>query len=347
MYVKRSLCCLFGVLFLTSVTGCVQFERISPAIETGDNPHVATQNKNIRHYEKNLSPIVLERVPYRDSKYYDAYRLSTPSSGTNEQPGNVVSGEYLASRGLARKKLVIIVPIYGSSSIPPENLAMHLTVWNGDADTNVLLLHGTDDLFNWNEMAHSATLQEFLDEVDASARRITTTITDVRRLIDWAETRPEIDPKRIGIAGLSISAMIGSMVMGTDPRVAAGVFAMGGGNWQDIFVHCTSEDVATAREHVMRSFGLAPEELRIMLEQRLRAVNPMHVIGHVNTARVLIVDSLYDDFIPRSTQDALWRALGKPERITLKYAHKEAFLRSIIGLHFTERVSATFFKEKL
>lgn len=329
------------------MAGCVSFERTGlPASAGLARPAPAELPAEYR-YEKRPAIPVLTRTPARDSERYKAYALVLPSLGENGQPGNLVTGEYLASTSKGKKKLVIIVPIYGSSSIPSENLALHLTAWNSRADTNVLVLRGEGDLFDWERMANAATAEEFLREIDASARRVATAVNDIRRLIDWAETRLEIDPRRIGIAGFSISATIGSIVMGVDARVAAGAFVMGGGNLHQVFARGISSDVVAAREHVMRAFGWAPDEIEARLEPRLRAVNPVHFAGAIDPARVLAVDSLYDDFIPRTAQDDLWQAMGRPERVSMKYAHKRSFIMSFVGFHFVDRLASKFFKEKL
>jgi len=252
--VERHVRFFLAVLSLTGAAGCVSFERTGsvasaelarPALAEPRRQGVGTPTKASElpaeyRYEKRPVAMTLVRTPARDSERYESYAFAFPSLGENGQPGNFVTGEYLASTAKGRKKLVIIVPIYGSSPIPPENLALHLAVWNWRADTNVLILRGEGDLFDWERMARSATAGEFFREIDASARRIATTVNDIRRLIDWAETRPEIDPKRIGIAGFSISATIGSIVMGVDARVVAGAFVMGGGNLHEVFARCVS-----------------------------------------------------------------------------------------------------------
>ena len=336
-----------AVLSLTGAAGCVSFERTGSAASAElARPALAELPAEYR-YEKRPVALTLVRTPARNSERYESYAFALPSLGENGQPGNLVTGEYLASTAKGRKKLVIVVPIYGSSPIPPENLALHLAVWNWRADTNVLILRGEGDLFDWERMARSATAGEFFREIDASARRIATTVNDIRRLIDWAETRPEIDPKRIGIAGFSISATIGSIVMGVDARVVAGAFVMGGGNLHEVFARCVSPDVVAAREHAMRVFGWTPDDIEARLEPRLRAVNPVHFAGAIDPSRVLLVDSLYDDFIPRTAQDDLWQAMGRPERVSMKYAHKRSFLMSFLGFHFADRLVAEFFRKKL
>ncbi|HVW21299.1 MAG TPA: dienelactone hydrolase family protein [Opitutaceae bacterium] len=46
-------------------------------------------------------------------------------------------------------------------------------------------------------------------------------VWDVMRLIDWLETRPEVDPRRIGLTGFSKGGIEAYLAAAVDPRVAA------------------------------------------------------------------------------------------------------------------------------
>ena len=55
-------------------------------------------------------------------------------------------------------------------------------------------------------------------------------VTDVRQIIDWAGQNGKTDMSLITVIGLSLGAFVGSMAMGVDRRVKAGVFVVHGGN---------------------------------------------------------------------------------------------------------------------
>ena len=57
------------------------------------------------------------------------------------------------------------------------------------------------------------------------------TVIDVRRGLDYLDTRPDIAPRRIGLIGLSLGAIIGTVSAGVDPRIQAAVLVSGGGDW--------------------------------------------------------------------------------------------------------------------
>jgi dienelactone hydrolase len=54
-------------------------------------------------------------------------------------------------------------------------------------------------------------------------------IVDLRRSIDLLESRPDVDPNRIGFMGLSFGAMQGAILSGADPRIKAVALESGRG----------------------------------------------------------------------------------------------------------------------
>jgi dienelactone hydrolase len=51
---------------------------------------------------------------------------------------------------------------------------------------------------------------------------------DIRRTIDYLETRPDVDQSRIAFYGLSLGAQLGPLFLAIEPRFRAGVFFSGG-----------------------------------------------------------------------------------------------------------------------
>jgi dienelactone hydrolase len=67
---------------------------------------------------------------------------------------------------------------------------------------------------------------------DPSSRQFTDLnikiIKDLRRSIDYLESRPEIDPQKIAYAGFSFGALLGPILTATDDRVGACILQSGG-----------------------------------------------------------------------------------------------------------------------
>lgn len=56
------------------------------------------------------------------------------------------------------------------------------------------------------------------------------TINDTRRLIDYLQTDPDIDPERIYLVGASYGAITGCTVVAKEDRIKAAIMVVGGGN---------------------------------------------------------------------------------------------------------------------
>lgn len=74
--------------------------------------------------------------------------------------------------------------------------------------------------------------EESLEGEDPKLINITMrqSVADNQRVLDWIETRPEFDPKRIGVNGTSMGAIKGSLLMACDPRVRAASLCLVGGD---------------------------------------------------------------------------------------------------------------------
>ena len=53
------------------------------------------------------------------------------------------------------------------------------------------------------------------------------TVLDVMRLVDYLETRPDVDPLRIGLGGFSKGGIETYLAAAIDPRIAAAVAGHG------------------------------------------------------------------------------------------------------------------------
>jgi hypothetical protein len=75
---------------------------------------------------------------------------------------------------------------------------------------------------------HVPEAEMLTPDVPRFVANIRQTILDGRRGLDWLQTRPEVDPNRMGVAGISLGAMLATLFTGVDSRAPV-VLALDGG----------------------------------------------------------------------------------------------------------------------
>jgi len=145
------------------------------------------------------------------------------------------------------------------------------------------------------------------------------TIIDIRCLIDWLESRDEIDRERIGIMGISLGAIIANLAMGIDDRIKVGVSILGGGNYPKL---------------LWRSFLTIPLKIKMilhginpkMISQNLDIIDPITFSYRNRPRNVFMINGRLDLIIPPSCSRDLWEALGKPKIKWLWSGHYSVLL---------------------
>src|SRR5207302_7044524 len=92
------------------------------------------------------------------------------------------------------------------------------------------------------------TIEIFGRNVYSSRDMIVQTVVDLRRGIDYLQTRSDIDPARIGYVGFSMGGILGSVVAGVDTRIQAPVLALAGGDFARIASASALPSAKKARE---------------------------------------------------------------------------------------------------
>lgn len=252
------------------------------------------------------------------------------------------TGRYYRHRLGGRRALVLVLPIWGRSAYPSAITARRLTRYG---EANVLVLDGTEPLFDWEAIAEAPDAEALRAAAEEAAAGFAGAVTDVRSVVDWARSREEIDPRRLGVVGFSMSAIVAATAMGVEPRIGRGAFVMGGGDLARIFATCPKRP-GRIRERFLARAGWSAERFRRELEPILAPVDPLRYAGAVDPAGVLFIDAGADRCMPPASREALWEALGRPERLTIQSGHRRSFLAMTFldNFHATKRI-ARFFRE--
>ena len=114
---------------------------------------------------------------------------------------------------------------------------------------------------------------------------------DYSRAVDYLVTRPEVDPQRVGYAGVSWGAITGVTFVAHDPRIKAMASIVGGGNF-----------MGTIADKV----EMPPEVVELA-----KSFDPVYHVSLIAPRPLLLLNVTKDQLVPRFFADSLHAAAGK------------------------------------
>lgn len=144
-------------------------------------------------------------------------------------------------------------------------------------------------------------------------------VGDIRRTVDWIESRPELDASRIGLAGTSLGAVIGSVAFAVEPRLGSYCSVLGGADLAGILWR--SARLVRERD-VMRRNGLTRESLT----KALVTIEPLTHLRQDDLRPIFVIGAKYDTVVPRANQEALAKHLVHSQSLWLPTGHYGGFL---------------------
>jgi len=248
----------------------------------------------------------------RQGEKYTQYWLSFPSALTSPIPEhNTVWGQFWQPKdAMMRRPAAILLHWLGGSFDTLEIVGQRMSE-QGIA-TVMLYMPGYGP-----RKAKDAGPNEKLTKKDMEAMiaGMHQSVLDVRRAGDWLASRPDVEPDRIGLVGISLGAVIGSLTAGIDDRFGRSVFLIGGGDLPSIVMN-GSRETAAAKERLEKE-GLTVEQLR----ELWRDVEPLTFASRIRPSEVLLINAEADEVIPKPCTLRLRDAMGSPEIRWFKGGH--------------------------
>jgi len=141
----------------------------------------------------------------------------------------------------------------------------------------------------------------------AFRRSISKNVSDTRRLIDYLQTHPEIDPGRIYLTGASFGAITGSTVTAFDKRIRAACLVVGGADNRLLL------GAPAFRDRVGNRWlhWLAKNIVAFIMSP----ADPKHYAAHTEGTPVLMQNGLWDTIVTPEAGKALYNALGEPKEL--------------------------------
>ncbi len=162
------------------------------------------------------------------------------------------------------------------------------------------------------------------------------TINETRRLVDYLETRSDIDPKRIYLLGASYGAVMGSTVLARDKRIAGGALVYGGGDFSKLLDSYTNHLAVAVGLQLIDGKNIDPEKGALptlsvnqdfvarsvlscvipVARYFLGAADPIHYVDQIAPTPVYFQNGSHDVMVPAKAGKALQDAAGEPKKIT-------------------------------
>ena len=120
------------------------------------------------------------------------------------------------------------------------------------------------------------------------------TIFDLRRAVDFIETRPELDISRTGFFGISLGGITGTIFCAVDPRVKVPVIVLAGGQMNLMF----------GKEALSKETG-----------DFLSIIDPINYVQMISPRPLLMINAENDDIVPPVTTKLLYKKAKQPKKI--------------------------------
>jgi hypothetical protein len=159
-------------------------------------------------------------------------------------------------------------------------------------------------------------------------------MTSARLMIDFAETRSEIDSTKIATYGMSLGGILSSIFLSIEPRVDAGVLICAGGNMGEILAKSDQSTVERYRKARMKAENIETvEELEARMKD-LILFDPLVFSPMRNPEDVYMVIAEDDLSVPTKNQIELWESFGRPEHLNFPGKHFPVILKNLFQHKF-------------
>jgi len=240
---------------------------------------------------------VPSQFSYDDSRPLDA-QIKPTSFSTNEVrvddvsfrgPGDTFLNAYLLTPSGSEGRHPAVIYAHGAGGDRQELLGEALQMAGKGTVTLAL------DMIYSTERAKE--LPEGMEGARANSKLEQEAVKEVRRAVDFLQSRDEVDEDEIGYVGWSQGARMGALTSGVEHRIKAFDLIAGG--------------AAPVSEYVK----YAPTDLQDELETLLEKTDPIHFVGLAKPSELLFQDGREDQVVPEAALKALAQAGSEPKEV--------------------------------
>ena len=250
--------------------------------------------------------IVAESTLVRESNSYRVFEVSMPAGLEGDDDDTLISFEFYEQRAEGPSPVVLLLPILNGQ----KHLMRPFATYFASRGYSAVIV---------DNVQRKTLLDDMIDPEPAIRR----TIQRHRRVIDWIETRADLDSSRIGVFGASLGGFNALFLAAFDDRVSAAVLALAGGSLPEVLVTSNERRIRLAVDGVRDELGLDDAQLRGYLQEKIQT-DTLVMGRHIHADRVLMVLAEHDDAVPYERQLELRETMAEPEAIILRTGHISA-----------------------
>ncbi len=259
-----------------------------------------------------------------ENRLYSIKQIELTSTKNIIPSAGHITMDYYAVKGQGKKSLIMVLPILGGSN----QVAKLFAAYFAKKGMSALIVH-----------RHKAYKKiKEIDTMDAVLRQI---VFDHMQVLDWVETRKELDLSSIGVFGVSMGGIKAALVSSLDRRIKVSVFVLAGGDIPYILSHSTDKGIRKRRDQYLKKNGLSREQFYIELKKNITC-DPLHYAHYIDAENSLMVLAFFDGVVPFCKGLQLKEKIGNPETICLLGGHYS----SIVYVPYIKYKALSFFKRK-
>jgi len=273
-----------------------------------------TESRVPAHFQLESHKFEFKSKAAHGGEKYRMHRLTFPSPVTTDvAENNTVHGEYFQPAGTGPFPACVVLHILGGDFLLAETVASHLAR-NGVAALFVKMP------YYGPRRGKNSPKRMISEDPRQTVTGMTQAVLDIRRATAWLAARNEVDPKRLGITGISLGGIMSALAAAGEPRLEYVAITLGGGNFAE-FLWANQTDRAVA----FRKQWLAEGGTRESFSEVVNQIDPV-TYGHLLKGRhVMMIEAKNDEVIPPACATALWESIGRePELVWIDSGHYTA-----------------------
>ncbi|QYK52518.1 MAG: alpha/beta hydrolase family protein [Fimbriimonadaceae bacterium] len=248
---------------------------------------------------------------------YSEFRVAFPSPLVTEYPeNNTVSLQvFMPASPIGKPPVVLLLHFWGATDSELEREMAQELALRGIASVIMPMpyhLSRTPAGKRSGELA-------IVPDPKALRQTMIQSIADIRRTLDWVQSRPEIDSNSIGITGTSLGAIVSALAFGVEPRIKSAGFMLGGADLAYLMMNSSRTTSARAG---LRADGWTEEKLR----EELVDIEPLNYLSLDDKRPSYLISARYDTVVPPESGDRLREKLSNVQTLMLDTGHYGGFL---------------------